>query len=222
MNRRAFIAALGGAAAWPLVARAQQPPLMKRVGVLAPERPEQLTTFQHALEQLGWLEGRTVHFDLRFSANNYERVPELARELVTLHPDVIFASTTPVVKALQAETRTIPIVFVAVSDPVGAGVITSLARPGANTTGLLLYQESIAGKWLGMLKEILPSITRAALVANPKGFTYDYFVRSSKAIAPTLGIEVLPTPVEDNTAVIEQRIEHVARSPNAGFFCASR
>ena len=104
------------------------------------------------------------------------------------------------------------------SDPAGAGVVASLARPGGNTTGLLLYEESITGKWLGMLKEISPRLTRAALVGNPKGFTYAYFVRSSKAIAPALGIEVAPAPIENDAAAIEQRIEDFARTPNGGLF----
>src|SRR5262249_24508140 len=129
-----------------------------------------------------------------FYANNYEQLPNLAQEMVALNPDVIFATTTPAVKALQARTRTIPIVFMYMSDPVGAGVVSSLARPGGNITGLLLYEDSITGKWLGMLKEISPPLARAALLANPKGFTYDYFLRSSKTIAPALGIEIVPAP----------------------------
>jgi putative tryptophan/tyrosine transport system substrate-binding protein len=141
--------------------------------------------------------------------------------MVALKPDVIFASTTPAVKALQVETRTIPIVFLLVSDPVGAGVVASLARPGGNTTGLLLYEENITGKWLGMLKEISPSLTRAALVGNPNGFTYDYFAHSSKTFAPTLEIEVAPAPVE-NAADIEQRINDFARTPNGGLFVPPR
>jgi len=164
------------------------------------------------------LEGRNVQIELRFTGDNYERLPQLVQEMVAFNPDVIFASATPAVRALQAKTRTIPIVFVYVSDPVGAGVVASLARPGANTTGLLLYEESIAGKWLGMLKEMSPPLTQAALVGNPKGFTYDYFVRSSKAIAPALGIEVAPTPIENDAAAIEQPIAALARTPNCGLF----
>src|SRR6516164_6229054 len=224
-RRREFITLLGGAAAtWPLAARAQQTGAMRRIGVLVnnvetdPEVQRQIAAFLQSLEQLGWSEGRNVHIELRFSANNYEQLPNLAQEMVALNPDVIFATTTPAVKALQTRTRTIPIVFMYMSDPVGAGVVSSLARPGGNITGFLLYEDSITGKWLGMLKEISPSVTRAALVANPKGFTYDYFVRSSKTIAPALGIEIAPTPVEDDAAIIEQRIENVARTPNCGFF----
>jgi putative ABC transport system substrate-binding protein len=225
MRRREFISLLGGAAvAWPLAARAQQGERMRRVGVLVndvetdPQVQGRIAAFRQALEQLGWLEGRNIHIELRFSANNYERVPQLAQEMVALNPDVIFANTTPAVKTLQANTRTIPIVFVSVSDPVGAGVVASLARPGGNTTGLLLYEESITGKWLGMLKEISPRLMRAALVANPKGFTYDHFLRSSKAIAPALGIELAPTPIENDAADIERHIEVIARAPNSGIF----
>jgi putative ABC transport system substrate-binding protein len=222
MKRRELITLLGGAAAWPLAARAQQKEHVRRVGVLVnnvetdPEVQGQLAAFRESLERLGWVEGRNLHIDLRFSATNFERLPQLAQELVALNPDVIFANTTPVVKVVQAKTRTIPIVFVYVSDPVGAGVVTSLARPGGNTTGLLLYEESIAGKWLGMLKEISPRLTRAALVANPKGFTYDYFARSSNTVALALGIEVTPMPIENDAADIEQRIEGFARAPNGG------
>src|SRR5262249_22210200 len=122
------------------------------------------------------------------------------------------------IKALQAQTRSIPIVFVLVSDPVGAGVVASLARPGGNTTGLLLYEDSIAGKWLGMLKEIRPRMTRAALVGNPRGFTYEHFLRSSKAIAPALGIDVTPAPIESDAADIERRIDALARVPDNGLF----
>jgi putative tryptophan/tyrosine transport system substrate-binding protein len=207
LKRRAFITLLGSAAAaWPLSARGQQGERMRRIAVLVnsveidPAVQGRIAAFRQSLERLGWLEGRNIRIELRFSANNFERLPQLAQEIVVLNPDVIFATTTPAVKALQAKTRTIPIVFVYLSDPVGAGVVASLARPGGNITGLLLYEETITGKWLGMLKEISPRLTRAALVGNPKGFTYDYFVRSSKTITPALGIEVAPTPIENDAA----------------------
>jgi len=224
VRRRAFITLLGGAAAWPLAARAQQGERTRRIGVLVssvetdPAVHGRIAAFRQSLEQLGWLEGRNVQIELRFTGDNYERLPQLVQEMVAFNPDVIFASATPAVRALQAKTPTIPIVFVYVSDPVGAGVVASLARPGGNTTGLLLYEESIAGKWLGMLKEMSPPLTRAALVGNPKGFAYDYFVRSSKTIAPALGIEVAPTPIENDAAAIEQPIAALARTPNCGLF----
>jgi putative ABC transport system substrate-binding protein len=224
MNRRAFISALGGAAvAWPAVTRAQQPERVRRIGVLANSSESDLqvqrriAVFRETVAQFGWLEGRNVRVEVQFSGGSFERLPQIAQDLIASQPDVIYVNTTPALKVLQARTRTIPLVFTYVSDPVGAGVVTSLARPGGNTTGLLLYEETITGKWLGMLKEISPRLARVALVANPKGFTYDYFVRSSKTIAPRLAIEVEPAPVE-NAPNIEQRIEAFARVPNGGLF----
>jgi ABC-type uncharacterized transport system substrate-binding protein len=224
MNRREFIVGLGSAAAWSRAARAQQAERVRRIGVLTNnaetnlEFQKQIAAFRQSLEQLGWSEGRNIQVHLRFSGNDYERLPQLAQELVALNPDVVFATTTPVVKALQAKTGTIPIVFVYVSDPVGAGIVASVARPGGNATGLLLYEESISGKWLGMLKEISPTMSRAALIGNPKGFTYEYFLRSAKTIAPSLGIEIVPTPVEDDAGEIGRRIEALARGTNIGLF----
>jgi putative ABC transport system substrate-binding protein len=216
------MAGIGSAVAWPEVAWAQQGGSTRRIGILIPgsniDVQAGLDAFKKALAELGWVEGHNLHIDLRLSDGSFEQLPRLAHDLVALNPDVIFVLTTPFVRAVQAETHTIPVVFMLVSDPVGAGVIASLARPGGNTTGLLLYQESIAGKWLGMLKEISPSTTRAALVANPKGFTYDYFVRSSKTIAPHLGIELTPAPVQNNPADIQQRIGTLALTPNIGLF----
>jgi putative tryptophan/tyrosine transport system substrate-binding protein len=191
MKRRDFITLLGGAAAaWPFAVRAQQPERTRRIGVLVHGSQtgaiwqQRLAAFREGLEGLGWQEGRNIHIETLFSDNNYDRLPQVAQELVALSPEVIFANTTPATKALQKETRTTPIIFVQVSDPTGAGVVASLARPGGNTTGFLFYEASIAGKWLGMLKEIAPHLTRAALLGNPKGFPYDYFLRITKAIAP--------------------------------------
>jgi putative ABC transport system substrate-binding protein len=174
MKRREFIAGLGGAAAWPIALRAQQSNQMRRIGILLhgvqtdPLWQKRLAAFLEELEGLGWLENRNVHIEVQYSANNYDRLPALAREMVTLHPDVIFANTTPAIKALQGETSTIPLIFVEVSDPVGAGVVASLARPGGNISGILFYEDNILGKWLGMLKEIAPHLTRTALLGNPR------------------------------------------------------
>jgi putative tryptophan/tyrosine transport system substrate-binding protein len=160
MRRRAFITLLGGAAsAWPLAARAQQTERVRRIGVLVHGSQtgavwqQRLAAFRDGLEGLGWQEGRNIHIETLFSDNNYDRLPQVAQELVALSPEVIFANTTPATKALQKETRTTPIIFVQVSDPIGAGVVASLARPDGNITGFLLYEASIAGKWLGMLKD---------------------------------------------------------------------
>ncbi len=225
MRRREFIAGLASAAAWPLAARAQQPDGMRRIGVLVngmeddSEMQARLAAFRQGLGQFGWSEGRNVRIDYRFSGGSPERFPKFAKELIALNPDIIFASSTPAVAALHQETRTIPIVFVGVSDPIGSGVVASLARPGGNTTGLLLYEDGIIGKWLGMLKEISPPLVRAAIVANPKSTPFDYFLRSAKAVGPLLGIEVVPAPVE-NTEDMERSIELFARVSNGGLVVA--
>src|SRR5215471_7086525 len=183
IGRRELLAALGGiAAAWPLAARAQQGERVRRIGVLVHGSQtgavwqQRLAAFRDGLERLGWQEGRNIHIVTLFSDNNYDRLPQVAQELVALSPEVIFANTTPATKALQKETLTTPIIFVQVSDPTGAGVVASLARPGGNITGFLFYEASIAGKCLGMLKEIAPHLTRAALLGNPKGFPFGYFL----------------------------------------------
>jgi putative ABC transport system substrate-binding protein len=222
MRRREFIGLLGGtAAAWPLAARAQQPDRMRRIGVLTgdtehdPQTKERLAAFQQELERLGWSQGRNVRIDYRFAADHPDRYQPLAKELVSLQPDVFLAYATPVAAAFQRESRTIPTVFVSVSDPIGSGLVASLARPGGNLTGFLLYEESITGKWLAMLKEIAPSLSRAALIANPRRSPYDYFVRAAKSVASSLAIELAPSPVE-NAADIERVIESFARQPNGG------
>jgi putative ABC transport system substrate-binding protein len=175
MRRRQFITLLGGAAAtaWPRATRAQQAERARRIGVLAafaeddPDLQAWLPAFQLGLERLGWSEGRNVRIDIRFARANVDQHQALAKELVALQPDVIIAQTTPVATALQRESRALPIVFLFVSDPVGSGFVASLARPGGNLTGLLLYEGSIVGKWLAMLREIAPRMMRAALVADP-------------------------------------------------------
>jgi putative tryptophan/tyrosine transport system substrate-binding protein len=220
MRRREFIAGLGGAAAWPLAARAQQAG-MRRIAVLEsgtegdPEFQERRAVFRQGLERLGWSERRNVRIDFRYAQGSAERAQAFAKELVALQPDVILAQGRGVTAALQQESRAVPIVFVDVSDPIGAGFIASLARPGGNLTGFLLYEASIAGKWLTMLKEIAPALARAALIANPKTTSYDYFLRAAEALGPSLAIELVPSPVE-TAADIERTIESVARVPNSG------
>jgi len=221
MNRRALIALIGGAAAWPLVARAQQPDRMRRIGVLMnnaeddAETKAQLGAFRQGLQQLGWSEGRNIHIDTLFAADRPERYQGLAKELVALQPDVLFAYTTPIAAALQRETRTMPIVFAQVSDPVGSGLVTSLAHPQGNLTGFLLYEAGITGKWAAMLKEIAPRLKRAALLANPKTTPYEYFVRSAEAVAQSLAIGLLPNPIE-SADEIEHAIAAFAGTPGGG------
>src|SRR6266481_7339830 len=162
MRRRKFITLLGGAAAWPVAARAQQPDRMRLIGVLMAYAESDstaqswLAAFRAALAKLGWAEGSNLRIELRWSAADADRMRTLAKELVDLRPNAIFGVTTPAVGALARETSTIPIVFTGVSDPIGGGFVASLAHPGSNITGLLTYEESITGKWLAMLKEIAP------------------------------------------------------------------
>ena len=167
MRRREFITLLGGAAAWPLPARAQRPDQIRRVGVLIflaeddPDSKPRLGAFRQGLEKLGWSEGRNIHLDVRFAdPANAQQVQMLVKELLALSPDVIVAQSTAPTAAFRRESRNVPIVFIAVGDPIGAGFIANLARPGSNLTGLTLYEGSVAGKWLAMLKEIDPRVTR--------------------------------------------------------------
>ena len=182
-----------------------------------PEGIVRVAKFRQELERLGWSEGRNVRIDYRFTAARADQFQVLAKELVALHPDVILAHATRTPPRCSRRTRAIPIVFVNVSDPIGAGFVTSLARPGGNLTGVLHYEASIAGKWLAMLKEISPRLARAALVGNPKVMLtgYDYFLRAAEATAPSFAIELVPSHVE-NAADIERAIESFARVPNGG------
>jgi putative tryptophan/tyrosine transport system substrate-binding protein len=222
MKRREFITLLGGAVvAWPLAVRAQQADGMRRIGVLMalaeddPEAKARLAGFRQGLEKRGWSEDRNVRIDIRFAPATAQ-AQMLAKELVALQPDVILAHSTPVTAALQRESRTIPIVFAALADPIGSGFVASLPRPGGNITGVMQYEASVTGKWLAMLKEIAPSLVRAAFVANPKTATYyDYYLRAGAALAPSLGIEPVSTFVE-NATDIERAIESFARAPNGG------
>jgi putative ABC transport system substrate-binding protein len=220
IERREFITLLGGAAAtWPLAARGQQGERMRRIGALIafakddPETEERLGRLRQGLAKRGWVEGRNIHTEYRFAAGRSDQFPVLAKELVAMQPDVILAHTPGGTIALQRETHTIPIVFVNVSDPIGMGFIASLPRPGGNLTGVLHYEATIVGKWLAMLKEIAPRLTRATLLANPKVTSYQYFLQSAEATAPALGIELTDSAVQ-TAADIERAIEALARSPN--------
>jgi putative ABC transport system substrate-binding protein len=222
MRRREFLGALGGVAAtWPLAVRAQQSERVRRIGVLVSgaERDAEMLArtgaFKQGLEQLGWVDGRNLRMDYRYAAARSDVHERLAKELVALRPDVILAYSTPVALAVLRETRSIPILFCNVSDPVGSGLVASLARPGGNVTGMMLYEEGITGKWLSMLKEIAPQTTRVALMANPKLTPFDYWVRSARARASALGLEVTPSPTT-TAADIERTIEATAQTPNSG------
>jgi putative ABC transport system substrate-binding protein len=221
MRRRGFIVLLGAAGiTWPLVVRAQGEKT-RRLGVFMsfaaddPEAKARLAAFHQELERLGWSERSNLHIDYRFAAAKIDQYVPLAKELVALRPEVVLAQSTQITARLQQETRAIPSVFTNVSDPIGAGFITSLARPGGNLTGVLQYETAIMGKWLAMLKEIAPHLTRVALMGNPKtgAFAFDYFLRTAEAAAPPLVIKLVPLPVESADAVIEQAIASFATAP---------
>jgi putative ABC transport system substrate-binding protein len=226
MRRREFITLIGGAAAAPALlcpraVRAQQGDPLRRIGVLLAlaeddvDAKSRLAAFRQGLGKRGWAEGRNVQIVYRFAVTSARQPEPLAKELVALQPDVILAHTPPVALALQRESRTIPMVFVNISDPIGLGLIASLAKPGGNFTGVVHYEPGIVGKWLGMLKEIAPHVARVALVTNPKSGSFDYFRAAGDAVAPSLGVEIVPTPVE-NAADIERAIASFARTPNGG------
>jgi putative tryptophan/tyrosine transport system substrate-binding protein len=218
VRRREFITLLSGAAAaWPLIVRAQQAERMRRIGVLMgyaeddPETKPRLVAFRQMLEKRGWSEGHNARIETRFApGRNYE---PLAKELLATQPDVILAHTTPVAATLRRENSAIPVVFVSVSDPIGSGFVATLARPGGNFTGVLNYEAGVVGKWLAMLKEIVPRLERVALVANPKTSPYDYFLRAAEAAATSLAIKILPSTVATG-ADIERAIESFAAAPN--------
>jgi len=221
MRRREFIALLGGAAAtWPLSARAQQPDRVKRVGVLMAyaesdlEAVARVKAFTQALEGRGWTDGRNVQIEYRWASGDRERFRAYAVELVGLQPNVILSATTPVLGTLLRETRTIPIVFLSVSDPVGDGFIASLARPGGNATGFINIESSMAGKWVELLKEISPNMTRATAIFNPKTTAGGgaYFLQPFEAAARSLAVEPIFAPVQD-TAELESAVAALAADP---------
>jgi ABC-type uncharacterized transport system substrate-binding protein len=219
MRRRSFIGILGGAAAWPLAARAQQGERMRRIGVLLPavaDDPEwRVGAFLQARALLGWTIGRNVRVDIRWATTNAGEIRRHAAELAALAPDVILAGgATPAGPLLQA-TSIVPIVFTFGIDPVGAGLVDSLARPGGNATGFMSYEFSIGGKWLELLKEIAPGLTRVAVLRDAtQAFAMSLFA-AIQAVAPSPGVEVIPVNMRD-AGEIEQSVETFARSPNGG------
>jgi putative tryptophan/tyrosine transport system substrate-binding protein len=222
MRRREFITLLGGAAtAWPVVARAQQSNSRRRIGVLMntaaddPEGQARLMAFGQELARLGWTVGGNIGMDIRWGAADIGRFRQYAAELVGLHPDAILAAAGTIVPILLAETRTIPIVFAQTADPVGAGFVASLAHPGGNATGFTQLEFGMAGKWLELLKQVSPSVIRAAVIrdaSDPGGIGQWAAIH---ALAPTLGIEVSPVNARD-TEEIERAIAALARTANGG------
>jgi putative ABC transport system substrate-binding protein len=226
LRRREFIALLGGAAAaWPLAARAQQPERMRRIGVLMsyaaddPAGQTRLLAFAQALAQTGWTDGRNVRIDIRWGAGRPERIRGYAAELVALAPDAILAIASTTTGPLLQATRTVPIVFVQVAEPVAAGFVETLARPGGNATGFMLYEYGIGGKWLGLLKEIAPAVKRVAFLQTPGIAAGPGQFGAIQALAPSLGVEVRPINAGD-ASEIDRAVTAFARSSNGGLIVA--
>jgi putative tryptophan/tyrosine transport system substrate-binding protein len=222
MNRRELVTLLGGAAvAWPLAARAQQPERMRRIGTLMNvaetdrEAPARIAAFLAGLQQLGWTDGRNVRIDHRWAAGDAERYPRYAAELVALAPDVILATAGPSVVALRQATHTVPIVFVQLIDPVGAGLVASLARPGGNITGFTAFEYGMSPKWLELLKEIAPRVTRVAVVRDP-GITAGIGQFAAiQVAAPSFGVEL--SAIDGREAgELERAVAAFARGTNGG------
>ena len=225
MKRREFITLLGGAVACPLAARAtraQQSERVRRIGVLMAsaaddsESQARVATFLQGLKQLGWADGRNVRIDTRWATTDADDIRRHAAELVALAPDVLVAATgTVTVAALLQATRTVPIVFVTVIDPVGAGFVASLAQPGGNATGFTIYEYSMSGKWLELLKEIAPRVTRAAVLRDPAVASGIGQFGAVQIVAPSLGLQVSPVDVRD-AGEIERAVTAFARGLNGG------
>jgi putative ABC transport system substrate-binding protein len=226
MKRREFITLLGSAtAAWPLAGRAQQRERMRRIGLLMnnaaddPESLARITLFVQSLHGLGWTVGRNLQIEYRFGAGDAERYRRFASELVALAPDILVTAGAPAVEALQRATRTVPIVFVNVTDPVGGGLVANLARPGGNTTGFTLSEYGVSGKWLELLKQIAPSVTRVAVLRDPVAVGIGQFA-AIQAVAPSLQVELSPIDARD-VAEIERAVTVFARRPNGGLIVTS-
>ena len=222
MKRRNFITLLGGAAAWPVAARGQQPERMRRIGVLVayaesdPEAQARIAAFRQGLRELGWTEGRNLRMELGWGTGDPDRARTLATELISLAPDVIVAHGTPALTALYRATRTIPVVFVSVIDPVGAGYVQSLAQPGGNITGFSTFEPEIGGKWLELLKEIAPGLSRVAGILDPgfKGFAGVW--GAIENMAPRLGLQLTNLPFQAPTDDLESAVARFAQELGGG------
>jgi len=220
MKRREFITLIGGATAWPLAARAQQGERMRRIGVLTilaendPEVKAWLAAFQDGLQQLGWTQGRNISIDYRWAGEDRERLRAYAAELVKMSPDVLFAAPTPALAALHRETRSLPIVFAQVSDPVKLGLVANLARPGGNITGFTTVEHAIGGKWLELIRDTAPGLTRVAIIFEVDNPSQPAYLQAIEAAAPAFGVELTRAGVR-NAAEIEGVIDAFARSKGA-------
>ena len=231
MRRREFITLLGGAAvAWPLSAWAQQASGIRRIGVLIGSAADadaddtdsqaRLVAFQRGLAQLGWTEGRNVRIEIRRGGGDAERIRQYAAELVALAPDVILTSGAAPMTPLLQVTRTVPIVFAGVADPIGAGFVDSLSRPGGNATGFLMFEYSLSGKWLELLKQVAPGVTRAAVIRDPANPSGTGQFGAIQSVAPPLGIDVSPINVRD-AGEIARAVAAFARSANGGLIATA-
>ena len=227
MRRREFITLIGGATVtWPLATRAQHPERTRRIVFLHPlaendpEVQARIAAFRQGLEMLGWTENRNIQIEHRFSDSDLARIQAYTAELISSPPDVIVASSTPVIAALKQATRTIPIVFSVVNDPLGQGFVASLARPGGNITGFTFVEFTMVGKWLEMLKEIAPSVRRVVLIFNPQTAPYySIYLREFRAVPATLVAELTAAPVHDE-ADVEAAVAALAREPGGGLIAA--
>jgi putative ABC transport system substrate-binding protein len=222
MKRREFITVLGGAAAaWPLAGLGQQIDRVRRVGVLVnssendPEKQSELGAFRARLAELGWIEGRNIQFDYRWTDGRFDRLSSYAAELIGLSPDAVLATNAPTLVALQKETRSVPLVFVQVVDPVTEAFVPSLANPGGNITGFTHFEHAIGGKWLQLLKEIAPRVNKVIVLWNPKNVSVNGFMLKIKEAAPPLAVETVEAHVQ-NAADIEHAIAGLAHGSNTG------
>jgi putative ABC transport system substrate-binding protein len=223
MKRREFIMLAGGAAAWPLAAQAQQPERVRQIGVLVgyaasaddPAARQALPPFQDAMQRAGWIDGKNIHLEYRFAAGDFAKTTMAAAELVAIAPEAIYALGLPAARALQQKTRTIPIIFTQVADPVGYGLVASLAHPGGNVTGFMAWDLSIGGKWLQLLHEIAPQLSSVGIVYNPDTGSYAApLIVSAKAAAGS-DVAVSEFPVHDD-GEIEAAVSNVGRQPHGG------
>jgi putative tryptophan/tyrosine transport system substrate-binding protein len=224
LKRREFIKLLGGTATWPVAARAQQGERVRRIGLVMaytendPNGQAQMVAFRQELAKLGWKDESNIRIDVRYGADDAERIRALARELLGLGPDVMVSNSNLVTTILQSEVKSVPLVFVSVSDPVGSGFVQDLARPGGNVTGFANFQPSMGGKWLEKLREIAPKAERVGLVLHPEPPNFGY-LKSAEAAAPSLKTKLIDLPVRDS-AEIERAIATFASEPDSGLIIA--
>jgi len=222
MRRRDFINIIGGAAAWPLAARAQQGDRMRRLGILMagaesdPQYQADVAVFREGLQKLGWVDGQNIRIEVRWAGFDAETMRRYAKELIALQPDLILSNDTPTTATLLQQTRSVPIVFATVADPVGSGFVASFARPGGNATGFSVYEASLGGKWLELLKETVPSVSRVVVIFNPATTPFaEYFLKSLNDAATYLGVEARVAHVHD-VSELETVVATQAREPNSG------